>query len=96
MRAVALLTMLLCSCSWVEHNTDPFAGDSRSDGVLAFVSDRDGSEDLFIANIDGGNIRPLVQTRGRDISPAWMPQIGFSTRDRCLLCPRQGGPNLGL
>ncbi|MGY8824113.1 MAG: hypothetical protein ACKVJG_09270 [Candidatus Latescibacterota bacterium] len=51
MRAVALLTMLLCSCSWVEHNTDPFAGDSRSDGVLAFVSDRDGSEDLFIANM---------------------------------------------
>ncbi len=63
---------------------------------IAFVSDRDGSEDIFVANADGSNLRTLVQSRGRDISPAWMPQIGFSTRERCLLCPRQGGPNLGF
>ncbi|MBM4187520.1 MAG: amidohydrolase family protein [Gemmatimonadetes bacterium] len=48
-----------------------FSPDGRS---LVFVSDRDGSENLWLADADGGNPRPLTTgERENYVSPAWTP-----------------------
>jgi len=56
-------------------DTQPrFSPDGRH---IAFVSDRDGSENIWIMTTDGGNARPL--TSGKDtvfISPEWTPDGG--------------------
>jgi Tol biopolymer transport system component len=63
---------------------------------IAFVSNRNSQQDIFVMNADGSHSFGLAAAPGRDHAPAWMPDLGFETRDRCLLCPRQGGPNLGF
>lgn len=41
---------------------------------IAFVSDREGSDNLWIANLDGSNAKQLSkEEQGDFISPAWMP-----------------------
>jgi dipeptidyl aminopeptidase/acylaminoacyl peptidase len=57
---------------------------------LAFTSTRDGNEEIYLADADGGNQRRLTFDPGRDDDPSWSPdgtQIAFmSTRD--------GNPNI--
>ena len=56
------------------------AGWGQADGKIAFISDREGSGDVWIMNADGSD--PTNLTQGRDcISPAWSPdgmRIAFS------------------
>jgi TolB protein len=52
---------------------------------MAFVSDRDGNEEIYVMDYDGANPVRLTNNGARDVDPAWSPdgsQIVFaSTRD---------------
>jgi Tol biopolymer transport system component len=53
-----------------EHSARP--SPSRDEVVL--VSDRDGSSDVFLADLDGGSLRSLLQTPDRnELAPRWSP-----------------------
>ena len=50
------------------------AGWGQADGKIAFLSDREGSGDVWIMNADGSDPVNLTQGRhGRCVSPAWSP-----------------------
>lgn len=40
---------------------------------IAFVSDRDGDYEIYLANSDGGNVRRLTASPGIDVVTAWSP-----------------------
>ena len=40
---------------------------------LAFISDRSGHADLWVVDVDGGNLRNLTDDEAKDHSPAWSP-----------------------
>jgi hypothetical protein len=40
---------------------------------IVFVSNRDGSEDLYLIKIDGSNVRRLTKNSAFEIDPAWSP-----------------------
>ena len=41
--------------------------------MLAFVSDRDGNSEIYLANADGTSVRRLTNHAGADVEPAWSP-----------------------
>jgi Tol biopolymer transport system component len=44
------------------------------DGTLiAFSSNRDGNYNIFVADLDGSNIRPLAKSEDFNVDPAWSP-----------------------
>ena len=49
---------------------------------IAFVSDRDGNEDIYVMDTDGKNQRKLTQNRHDDWGPSWSPdsdRIAFAS-----------------
>ena len=50
----------------------PLSGDGG--GVIAFVSDREGSQDIFIMNADGSDQRQLTKATSNDGWPSWSPE----------------------
>jgi TolB protein len=54
-------------------------------GQIAFTSNRDGGQQIYLMNADGSNVRRLASGSNRDAVPAWSPdgrQIAFqSERD---------------
>ncbi|HVO43052.1 MAG TPA: hypothetical protein VMT34_10530 [Aggregatilineales bacterium] len=62
-------------------NTDPaWTPDSR---FITFVSNRDGAQHLYLMNIDGTNVHPLVQSSADQTNRARSPdgsQIAFISR----------------
>ena len=60
------------------------AGESTS-GRIAFVSDRDGDNEIYVMNADGSGLVQLTENDSNDSSPAWSPdgkRIAFvSDRD---------------
>jgi hypothetical protein len=44
-----------------------------SAGLIAFVSNRDGNDEIYVMNPDGSNQRRLTNTPGEDWHPAWLP-----------------------
>lgn len=43
------------------------------DGRLAFVSNREGNEEIYIMNADGTEVKNLTQNPGDNYAPAWSP-----------------------
>ncbi len=60
--AVAVVASLLVGCS----------GGSE-DGKIAFTSDRDGDEEIFVMNADGTGVTQLTDNDVDDRSPVWSP-----------------------
>jgi TolB protein len=47
---------------------------------IAFVSDRDGNDEVYVVNVDGSGLRKLTRNPARDGHPVWSPDgqmIGF-------------------
>ena len=67
-----------------------------SDGSrIAFVSEQTGNPNIFVMTKDGTQSASLTLDPKIDLTPQWMPGSFFSQRERCLLCPGRGGPQLG-
>lgn len=49
---------------------------------IAFTSDRDGNEEIYVMNLDGSDLARLTDHPARDFSPAWSPdgsKVAFAT-----------------
>jgi Tol biopolymer transport system component len=54
-----------------------FEGAHSPDGSrIAYVSDRDGNAELYVANADGSGVRRLTNTTATEGSPSWTPDGG--------------------
>jgi TolB protein len=42
-------------------------------GVIAFYSERDGNEEIYLMSPDGTNLRRLTRNKAEDWFPAWSP-----------------------
>ncbi len=65
-------------------HTQPLTGSGG--GVIAFQSDRDRQDEIYVMNADGSDQRLLISNRrALDSMPAWSPdgkQLGFASRDQ--------------
>lgn len=81
MLIVCLTTLGLAAAGW-----------GQADGKIAFISDREGHEDVWIMQADGSN--PVNLTQGRDCtSPAWSPdgaKIAYINRGEIWLMDADG------
>ena len=77
---IAAAGLLLVSCDKASTPTSPLAPrPPTSTGPIAFVSDRDGTDRIYLANEDGSLVTPLVAGG----APAWARdgrQIAFTAR----------------
>jgi Tol biopolymer transport system component len=44
-----------------------------SQNLIAFVSDRDGDDDIYIMDVNGNNLMQYTDAEGADLFPAWSP-----------------------
>lgn len=70
----------------------PAAGNApalSADGkLIAFTSDRDGDDDIYVMDIDGGNHRNLTANDTHDDNPSWSPdgtRIAYDCGGVCVL-----------
>lgn len=52
-------------------------------GKIAFVSDRDGNQEIYVMEADGSNVQRLTFSEGSDVLPDWSPdgtQLIFQSR----------------
>ena len=61
---VILSSSTLCNDGWAQAPTTP---------KIAFSSDRDGNDEIYVIDIDGKNPRNLTNHPGSDYSPVWSP-----------------------
>lgn len=59
----------------------PLSGDAGMEpalgsGRIAFVSGRDGDEEIYVMNADGSGVQQLTDNDSRDRDPAWSPDGG--------------------
>lgn len=63
--------------------------------TIAFVSDRDGNEEIYLINLDGSGLQRLTFDPARDCYPSWSPdgrQIAF-TKDDAIYIMNADGSN---
>lgn len=64
--ALSLVTLLLVACE---------DGGAEEVARIAFISDRDGNQELYVMNADGSNLKQLTETEGNEQwpGPSWSP-----------------------
>lgn len=72
------------SKSMLTVNTDQSPNQSATSisGLIAFTSDRDGNQEIYVMNADGTNPRNLTNHMANDSAPTWSPdgtQIVFTS-----------------
>ena len=87
-----VLSFLACGFFDTATNLTNYSGgndmgpDWSSDGTrIAFISDRDGNNEIYVMDADGSNQTGLTNNLGKDNRPSWSPdgtRIAFaSNRD---------------
>jgi TolB protein len=79
-RAISPLVRMPGGPTWGFSANPAWSPDGRR---IAFVSNRDGSDDIFVVNADGSGLRNLTRSRGNDHDPVWSPDgrvIAFQGR----------------
>jgi len=69
--------------SSVRNNLEPTWSPDTS--KIAFISDRDGGNEIYVMNVDGTNVKRLTNTKGGNHSPVWAPdsrKIAYVSFDR--------------
>jgi hypothetical protein len=73
----AMVAALLASMLALATTEDPArAAFPGANGKIAFLSDRDGEEELYVKNADGtGTLQRVTMTKNttRDVEPDWKP-----------------------
>ena len=69
-RAISPLVRMPGGPTWGFSANPAWSPDGRR---IAFVSNRDGSDDIFVVNADGSGLRNLTRSRGNDHDPVWSP-----------------------
>ena len=61
----------------------PLMVDVDAHAQIAFVSDRDGNDEIYVMDADGRNPRNLTKNRHEDGSPSWSPnsrRVAFDSK----------------
>lgn len=65
-----------------QAETATFTTVDRPPGMIAFVSERDGNAEIYVAQTDGSGLTRLTNNRADDINPTWSPdgtRIAFAS-----------------
>ena len=69
LRIVAALALVAGAPVW----SPPAYGAPATNGKIAFVSDRDGNQEIYAVNLDGTGLKNLTGNPSTDAEPAWSP-----------------------
>ena len=67
----AILCLLAAGKLFAQNYAEPVP--SPDGQKLAFISDKDGNNDLYIANVDGTEVQKIAALPGYDTHPRWSP-----------------------
>jgi Tol biopolymer transport system component len=67
-KAIACLS-LVC----IAGGVGACAADAQEASKIAFVSDRDGNQEIYVINPDGSGLTNLTQHPEKDFAPSWSP-----------------------
>lgn len=68
-KAIAGLALVCC----VAGGVGACAADAQEASKIAFVSDRDGNQEIYLINPDGSGLTNLTQHPEKDFAPSWSP-----------------------
>jgi len=67
--------------------TDAFPAWSPDGARIVFCSSREGNWGIYVADADGGNVQPVVETPGQHRWPRWSPDGQWIAFESCLGSP---------
>ncbi len=67
-----IMILIILSVSCGKDEKSPTEPDSTQ-GKIAFSSDRDGNQEIYVMNADGTNQTNLTNNPANDSSPSWSP-----------------------
>ncbi len=79
---VFVLLTLTLTLTLLTLPAPPLAAAQGDEGRIAFVSERDGNEEIYVMNPDGSGMTRLTNDPANDMTPAWSPdgtRIAFSS-----------------
>lgn len=83
--AILLLCFLVLCAFPIEgpHTDHRAAASGEESGKIAFVSDRDGNNEIYVMNLDGSDPQRLTENEAEDTRPVWSPdgqRIAFQSQ----------------